>query len=466
MVTWLERLAVWALNRRRTRNSAHGDLVLGHAVPPAAGDVLLLPYGRRAQHVVVVGKTGMGKTTFLQHLARQHFHNDSGFIFFDFHGDATEQLISMAIRANQVERIVLLDPTDRARSPAINPLQMNAAARSDSAFARASELASLLKARWRVDTFGARTEELLRNVLYTLSVSGLTLVEAPLLLTNERMRQRLTLRLPSTEIARYWQERYAPLSEAMKSSFREPLLNKITEFITDPACRHFLGQVQGTVDFSVAMETGQFVLVNLAKGRLGFRAHTLANLIFARLQFDVLSRIDLPERNRRLFTVFCDEVQNIAENDLSTLLAEGRKFGVSLVAAHQYWDQLPATMRGALNGAGTHVLFRLSAADAARLGPELSVAGAKRYASELTMLQRGVAIARIGGESPVAVRVPLSSQLSGPLPPQDRDRIAARHSHPRADIEVDIARRHATYELSSSFNPSSNEFPEGQTTWN
>ena len=37
----------------------------------------------------------------------------------------------------------------------------------------------------------------------------------------------------------------------------------------------------------------------------------------------------MPEAERRLFALFCDEVQNLAENDLVTLLAEGRKFATA-----------------------------------------------------------------------------------------------------------------------------------------
>src|SRR6185369_435400 len=128
-------------------------------------------------------------------------------------------------------------------------------------------------------------------------------------------------------------------SDAMKGQFREPLLNKITAFLTEPATRHLLGQRRNTIDLSQAMRDGQWVLINLSKGRLGEHAHTLGNLLFAHIQFSVLARASLAADARRLFTVMCDEVQNLQENDLVTLLAEGRKFGLSLVTAGQYWAQ-------------------------------------------------------------------------------------------------------------------------------
>ena len=260
--------------------------------------------------------------------------------------------------------------------------------------------------------------------------------------------------------------RFEPLSEGMKAAFREPLLNKITEFTTEPSCRHLLGQTTSTVDFADAMRSGKLVLVNLAKGRLGEHAHTLANLIFAKLQFEVLGRVVLPPADRRLFTIFCDEVQNIAENDLTTILAEGRKFGVSLISAHQYWEQLPLPMRAALAAAGTHIFFRLSAADASQLAPELSVAGSKRYVEELTSLVRGEAIARVGHAMPARVKVP----SAGVTAVRDRVQLqveqARRHAPRREDVEREILKRHALAESGRSVIQNTHALSEGQTTWN
>ena len=64
------------------------------------------------------------------------------------------------------------------------------------------------------------------------------------------------------------------------------------------------------------MAAKQWLIINLSKGKLRDHAHTLGNLVFAKLQFDVMARANLSEQNRPIFTIFCDEVQNLAENDL------------------------------------------------------------------------------------------------------------------------------------------------------
>src|SRR5207247_1069504 len=103
--------------------------------------------------------------------------------------------------------------------------------------------------------------------------------------------------------------------------FREPLLNRVTAFLTDPAARHLLSQTS-TIDVGTVMAEQQWLIVRLPKGRLREHAHTLGNLLFAQVQFAALAREAVPSHLRTTFTLICDEVQNLAENDLATLLTE------------------------------------------------------------------------------------------------------------------------------------------------
>jgi hypothetical protein len=50
---------------------------------------------------------------------------------------------------------------------------------------------------------------------------------------------------------------------------------------------------------------------------------------------------------------------------MDVLLAEARKFGVSIVSANQYLGQFPKNMRSAVQAIGTHIAFQLSNDDAA-----------------------------------------------------------------------------------------------------
>jgi hypothetical protein len=434
----VEDITTRILNRLFTRPASPpvAGLDVGRALDQEHGPVIW-PDARRREHAVIIGKTGTGKTHLLEVIAWQLAERGEGLCFFDFHGDASLSLISrLAPLPLAAERLVVLDPSHHTLSPGINVLEAHGA--EAERFRKVSELSSILRQRWGVDSFGARTEELLRNSLYTLAASHWTLAQLPQLLTDVEFRRHCTEQVGHSDIAAYWHDRYEPLSEAMKATFREPLLNRVTGFLTEPAARHLLGQRTSTIDLAAAMARQAWVVVRLPKGRLREHAHTLGNLLFAQLQFAALARESVPRESRHTFTLLCDEVQNLAENDLATLLTEGRKFGISIATANQFWDQLPRELRGALLSAASHVCFRVSSQDASILGAELSLERRSRLTLELTQLARGEAIGRFGPQILTRFRVhglPAVRQLSSDA----FNQFVARVSRPRREIETALS---------------------------
>ncbi len=427
---WFEHLTSDILNRfyAKPPGPSPTGLLLGRSIDPPHAPVIFGDQ-HRCEHAVILGKTGSGKTYLLESLAWQLAKRGDGFAFFDFHGDASLSLIRRLTTIKAFEsRLVVIDPSHPTRSPALNILESGPS--EAERFRKVSEISSILRQRWGVDSFGARTEELLRNSLYSLAGTGRTLADLPRLLIDVQLRRAVTDAVDHPDIQTYWRERYEPLSEAMKAAFREPLLNRVTAFLSEPAARHLLSQVDSTVDVGRAMTRRQWLVIRLPKGRLREHAHTLGNLLFAQLQFAALARESVAHGARHPFTLICDEVQNLAENDLATLLTEGRKFGISVITANQFWEQLPRELRGALLSAASHVCFRLSSADAQILGGELSLERRSRVALDLTSLSRGEGVARLPGLPVVRFKVPAlpaiqpigSAELDSLVEPVTRDR--------------------------------------------
>ena len=107
--------------------------------------------------------------------------------------------------------------------------------------------AQILRERWALDHFGARTDELLRNSLYVLAANGLTLLELSLLLTHTGFRAACMKKVANAEVRQYFELRFDPLSDAMRAVMREPILNKTSAFTADPHFRHIVGQTQSTL---------------------------------------------------------------------------------------------------------------------------------------------------------------------------------------------------------------------------
>ena len=155
----------------------------------------------------MLGKTGVGKTHLLELLATQCMERGDGFVFFDFHGDATAHLLTLAATHDAAtDRLIIVDPTDPDTSPGLNPLESHDDGDGER-FARVSELTSILRQRWGMDSFGARTEELLRNALFTLAANDLTLIELPVLLTQADFRNSAVTRVTNDDVSSYWRDR-------------------------------------------------------------------------------------------------------------------------------------------------------------------------------------------------------------------------------------------------------------------
>jgi hypothetical protein len=224
------------------------------------------------------------------------------------------------------------------------------------------------------------------------------------------------------------------LSDPMQAVMREPILNKASAFTTDKDIRHLVGQ-QSTFDIRDSMDFGQWVILQLNKSDLGENSETLASLILARFKNAIFTR-----RERRLFTLYADEVQNlvVTGNTFDHLLAEARKFGVSIVTANQHFGQYPAQMRATLLSAGTTLFFRSSPEDAPHIARALDGGGAaERLLKELPNRHF---LVRSGGERIVEVAV---ENVANNTAPTDGliDRSNAHWAKPRTVIEAEIASR-------------------------
>jgi hypothetical protein len=197
------------------------------------------------------------------------------------------------------DRLILIDPADSVVSVGFNPLEQG-----EPDFVRIAEFAQVLRERWALDHFGARTDELLRNSLYVLAANGLTLLELAPLLNYPAFRTTALRKVTNPEVREYFASRYDQASEAMQASMREPLLNKTSAFTADPHFRHIIGQTHSTFSIREAMDNGYWVIVNLAKGKLGEQALTLGSLILTVIKNALFTR-----EKRSLYTLYCDEIQ-------------------------------------------------------------------------------------------------------------------------------------------------------------
>jgi hypothetical protein len=446
MNTLLEKLIARTWNRLAVpvpRNSIGESLDLGIQVVDEriTRNHVSIQQAKRPEHLCVLGKTGSGKSYLLRHLASQDVRAGRGFVFFDLHGDTTPFLLRLIAeeeirkRTDLSARLIVVEPADPEFSIGINVLEHRP---GEQTFVQIAEFTEVLKQRWHLDHLGARTEELLRNSLHVLADNNLTLLELGSLLTNEAFRGVCLRRASNPEVAAYFRSRFDQASDAMQAVYRDAILNKVSGFTSDPRFRHILGQQHSTFSLLDAIDNGSWVILNLDKGRLGEQAATLGGLLLTKLKNALFSR-----RSRQLFTLYCDEIQNLVAYEgagLETLLSEARKFGISVSSANQFMEQYPPSMRAAIMAVGTHVFFQLSSMDAEKIGSALD--GGKRLAELLKNLPKRHMVVKSGHRRWQEAVVPTVAEPRADF--QDLyNRCRARWTRRRTDIENEIAGRAA-----------------------
>src|SRR5216683_302386 len=84
------------------------------------------PFGvtiaERRQHVLLLGKTGVGKSTLLRNMLAQDIQAGRGCLFVDPHGDEAERLLDF-IPPWRTADVVYLDPTDLSHPIGFNLLE-------------------------------------------------------------------------------------------------------------------------------------------------------------------------------------------------------------------------------------------------------------------------------------------------------------------------------------------------------
>lgn len=443
MKHWLEQLLARLWNRKASRRH-HSiatrvlDLGLWISDGEASRGRVSIPQNRRAEHMAVLGKTGTGKSSLLRYLAKQDIESGRGFVYFDLHGDATPFLLGTvaaqerATNQDLSDRLIVIEPADPEFSVGVNPLEQESVGER---FVQIAEFAQVLKQRWHLESFGARTDELLRNALYALAESGYTILELAPFLSHAAFRVSCLRRISNPEVKQYFELRYDQASEPMRATMREPILNKTSAFTADSHFRHIIGQQRSTFRVLQAIDRGYWIVLNLHKGRLGEQAATLGSLFLTTIKNALFSRT-----SRELFTLYCDEIQNLVAygSGLETMLSESRKFGISITSANQFLEQYPPEMRAAILAVGTHIFFQLSSPDAQQIAVALD--SGKPLAELLKNLPRRYMVVKTGHERWREAVVPTLNE-----PKADSsdlyNRCRARWAHKRTEIEEEIRQR-------------------------
>lgn len=323
----------------------------------------------RSTHFYVIGQTGTGKTRFLQNLIIQDIMHERGFAVIDPHGDLIEDIKGWLLLrwpkslTDLREKVVLIDPTHPKKTAVFNPLEK---IKGVSSGRQAGRVVVAFEKIWD-KSWGPRLEAIFRNSLIALCETGLTLAEIPVFLTNAVFRKKILDKIKNKEPEcwRYFVDEFEPLSERTRREWIESTLNKVNAFLSINEVRHLVAGSKSTFNMREVIDKQKILLVNLNKGFLADASDLIGSLLMSVIQTAAFSRTDLPRSERTPFYLYIDEFQNFATKNFTEILSESRKYGLSLILAHQNISQLPRELRDSiLSNCGMHIYFKLSRQDA------------------------------------------------------------------------------------------------------
>ncbi|MCA9382366.1 DUF87 domain-containing protein, partial [Candidatus Dojkabacteria bacterium] len=306
----------WLLAKRSPAGKEvpeEGGIWLGNSIyRNVSKPVHILPDDRR-RHMYIVGKTGTGKSKFLNSMVLQDIINGEGVAFLDPHGEEAEYVLER-IPPERAEDVIYFNPADIERPLGFNIMEFYD--ENDKHRVVNSFIGLLYKMfdPHQQGIVGPRLERAVRNVMLTaMAEQGNTLVEVVRLLTDPKFVQQKLPLITDDMVRRYWTDEIAQTNEFHKSEVLGYIVSKFDRFVTNKVLRNIIGQSKSSFNLRQIMDEGKILIVNLSKGQIGEEnSQFLGLLLIPKILSAAMSRADMDPEKRRDFYVYVDEFQNFA----------------------------------------------------------------------------------------------------------------------------------------------------------
>jgi len=335
----------------------------------------------RSSHMYVVGKTGKGKSRFLQHCILSDIKQGNGVGVIDPHGDLITQTIETLysqdfFTTSDAQKLIYINPVGRDYITPFNVLSTPHNPTREQIHAISRHVITTFKRAWKdVLSAAPNFEDTMENALILLIKTQRTLIELPRLFThNTAFRDHLLDQTDDPKIAEFFRERMSHRSAPERV---ESTLNKVNPLRNNPHLELMLGQRENWIDFRRFMDEGYTVLINLAHCDETSQ-ELFGNFFTHGFEQAAFSRDNIPPPQRRPFYLYIDEFQDFSATSgkaFSRILSGARKYGLSLTLANQYLGQLGRAelLEAVFGNVATKIFFGVSELDALRLAPAMGL---------------------------------------------------------------------------------------------
>lgn len=339
----------------------------------------------RFRHFYIIGQTGTGKSSIIQLMARQDFHNGKGVCVVDPHGSLIEDLLPYIPR-ERADDVIYFNPSDTERPMGLNLLEGKTPEERDLI---ALDAMNMMVKMYGEEIFGPRIQDYFRNGCLTLmedEEEGGAITDLVRLFTDDEWGKYKVSKVKNPIVKSFWENQMAKTGQREKQEMIPYFAAKFGQFVTNTLMRNIVGQTKSSFDISECMNSGKIILMNLSKGLIGDINSTLLGMIVVnKIQVAAMRRQRQFAGERKDFFLYIDEFQNFVTPSIESILSEARKYRLGLILAHQYIDQLEkesklsgnVSLKGAIFGnVGTMMMYKIGPQDAEvaakEMGPTFS----------------------------------------------------------------------------------------------
>jgi hypothetical protein len=375
-------------------SEGEGTVVLGRVRFRDDQRLVGLTLEDRRRHLVIVGKTGMGKTTLIQNMLQSDMRAGRGVCLVDPHGDLAESIPAF-VPSDRTNDVIVFDAANREFALSFNPLECDDPTRIDQVTSGVVSAFKKINSSW-----GPRLEDTLRNAVFAIVERGGregNLMAVMQLLSDRSMREQFVPTVADPVVRSFWLNEFALWPDSYRTEAVAAISNKLRPFLTSTNLRAIVSHAGPSLNLREVMDNGRILLVNLSKGRLGEdNSALLGALLLSSIQQAAMTRANIPESDRRDFFLYVDEFQNFTTSSFASVLSEARKFRLSLIIAHQYLSQLDEeTAHAVFGNIGSIVAFQVGSDDAERLALQLGKYPGQIAPENLTGLPKYTAYTRL-----------------------------------------------------------------------
>jgi len=359
----------WSRPQVRLPNDAGGKregICLGINEYAGRNELVYMPLKDRSGHISVIGKAGVGKSTFLHQLIHQDIMQNRGVAVIDPHGTLVRDILRVSIPPTRDKDVVVLDLANEAYPPPMNLLTVPVGIARGNA---ASLVMAVVKKFY--EGFEGRMADTLWAALITIMEDDTpTVRDVSRLFRDPTYRARLVAKLKNIMAEDFWAD-FEQQSDGQQEQMSYPVKQRMRAFYGSEVLYPVMCHPQ-SLNFASLIAQNKILLISLKADESRVpesEQRLLGSALMSQLQLAIMGRKTVPST----FYLYVDEAQYFVTTPLNTILSESRKFGLSLVLANQYLKQLVGdTLDAVMGNIGAMVVFQCGLEDARAIAPYMA----------------------------------------------------------------------------------------------